>query len=371
MKSCLLAVFVLVSFFTSAQNSQRNIFIITTDGFRWQEVFNGADSIIIRDTNFVKDTSIIRQQYWSNDLIERRKKLLPFFWNVIVEKGRLSGNRAFGNDVNVANLFKISYAGYNEILTGYTDNLFIPNLHVRNKNLNILEFLNTQKGYTGKVAAFSSWNVIPYILNEKRSRIPVNSGYEMLEENENPVNTLINQVQESVTHKGHTRYDMLTYASAKSYIESEHPKVLFIGLGETDEFAHQGRYDQYLNKAHQVDQMIADLWYYVQTDPFYKDNTTFIITTDHGRGSKSTTWNKHGFWIKGSGETWMAMIGPGIEPNGEMKTQDQLYQKQIASTVSYLMGENFIVNHSVSPPFLLTKNTNALFEDKSSTKLNK
>lgn len=362
MKARLLTLFILAYTFVSAQNTQRNIFIITTDGFRWQEVFHGADSALIRDTSFVRDTSLIRQQYWSEDVQERRKKLLPFFWNVIAEKGRLSGNREFGNDVNVSNLYKISYAGYNEILTGYADKMFIPNLSVRNKNMNVLEYMNNQEGYTGKVAAFSSWNVMPYILNEKRSRIPVNSGYEMLEGNDDTVNTIINQVQQNVTHKGHTRYDMLTYASAKNYIEEQHPKIVFIGLGETDEFAHRGRYDQYLQKAHQVDQMIAELWYYVQTDPFYKDNTTFIITTDHGRGSKSSTWNKHGFWIKGSGETWMAMIGPGIEAGGEMKNRDQLYQKQIASTVSYLLGENFITDHPVAAPIRLPVITNVMAE---------
>ncbi len=359
MKACLLILFSLAGLFVIAQSpvAQRNIFIITTDGFRWQEVFRGADSLLIRDTGLVKDTSLIRQQYWSDNLDERRRRLLPFFWSVIAEKGMLSGNRAYGNDVNVANLYKISYAGYNEILTGYADNKFIPNLAVQNKNSNILEYMNEQEGYTGKVAAFSSWNVMPYILNEKKTNIPVNSGYEMLDENEDTVNSLINQVQQSVTHKTHTRYDLLTYASAKTYIEQQHPKVLFLGLGETDEFAHLGRYDEYLQKAHQVDQIIAELWYYVQTDPFYKNNTTFIITTDHGRGSKNSTWNKHGFWIKGSGETWMAMLGPGIFPGGEMKEKEQLYQKQIAATIAVLLGENFKANHPVSSPIQLPATT--------------
>ncbi len=353
MKVCLLVFICLVRFQSNAQlpPSPHNVFIITTDGFRWQEVFQGADSALIRDTAYVKDTSLIRQQYWSNQLEDRRRKLLPFFWNVIAEKGQLSGNRNCGNDVNVSNLYKISYAGYNEILTGFADNTFIPNLAIRNNNKNILEYLNAKESYKGKVAAFSSWNVMPYILNEKRSRIPVNSGYENLEEAGDTLNSLINQVQQSVENKGHTRYDLLTYSSAKNYIEQQHPKVVFLGLGETDEFAHQSRYDQYLQKAHQFDQMIAELWYYVQTDPFYKDNTTFIITTDHGRGSKSAKWGKHGFWIKGSGEIWMAMIGPGIEPLGELKEKEKLYQKQIASTIAILMGEDFKTNnHRVASP---------------------
>jgi len=353
MKTLLIASFCLINIlsYSQAATSPGNIFIITTDGFRWQEVFKGADSLLMRDPSLVKDTALIRQQYWSGTIEERRRRLLPFFWDVIAERGRLSGNRIYGNEVNVSNFYKISYAGYNEILTGYADRKFIPNSAVRNKNTNILEYLNEQEAYAGKVAAFSSWNVMPYILDEKRSQIPVNSGYEMLDEDEDTVNVLINQVQQNVINKGHTRYDQLTYASAKTYIEQQHPKVVFIGLGETDEFAHQGRYDQYLQKAHQVDQMIAELWYYVQTDPFYKDNTTFIITTDHGRGSKTSKWQTHGFWIKGSGEIWMAMLGPGISPEGERKEKETVYQKQIASTISVLLGENFKASdHPVASP---------------------
>jgi hypothetical protein len=129
-----------------------------------------------------------------------------------------------------------------------------------------------------------------------------------------------------------------------------------LGLGETDDFAHKKQYDQYLYKAKQVDQIISELWYYVQTDPFYKNNTTFIITTDHGRGSKSSNWSTHGFWVKGSGETWMAMIGNNIINNGEMKNKDIAYLKQIASTISLLADENFEAeDHTVARPLAVVK----------------
>ena len=51
-------------------------------------------------------------------------------------------------------------------------------------------------------------------------------------------------------------------------------------------FAHDGRYDHYLEAAHNTDQMIKDLWDYCQNDTVYKGKTTFIITTDHGRGDQ-------------------------------------------------------------------------------------
>lgn len=360
MKSKLLLFYLLISVFVKSQtlfndsNSEKpNVFIITTDGFRWQEVFKGADSNLIRNQKAVKDTGIIIDQFWHENLEERRKKLLPFFWSVIAKKGRLSGNKDLGNEVRVANFYKISYPGYNEILTGYADKNFIPNSAVQNRNSNLLEYFNKLKTYEGRVVAFSSWNILPFILNENRSGIPVNGGYESLDERDS-LNGVINQLQDGVLEKKHTRQDLLTFVSAKNYIETKHPKMVFLGLGETDEFAHQGRYDQYLQKAHQFDQMIADLWYFVQTDPFYKDNTIFLITTDHGRGSKTLKWANHGFWVKGSGEAWIAMIGPGIMAEGERNVHEVVYQKQIAASVSQLLGEKFQApDHSVAAAFEL------------------
>ena len=114
-----------------------------------------------------------------------------------------------------------------------------------------------------------------------------------------------------------------------------------LGFGETDEFAHSGRYDSYLQHANDIDRMIGELWYSIQTDPFYKNNTIFIITTDHGRGKKNNTWTAHHTFIKGSGEIWLAILGPGIEAKGEIKSAGQIYQNQIAQTIAGLIGEPF------------------------------
>jgi hypothetical protein len=340
--------------FTQTVPQTENIFIITTDGFRWQEVFTGADSVLINNTAFVGDTSITKQLFWDEDADVRRKMLMPFFWNVVAKKGQLYGNRLFGNKSNAANLYKISYPGYNEIFTGYTDPRIIINYPKKNPNTNILEYLNNEKEYHGKVVAFSSWYVFPFILNQERSGLQMNSGYEnMQDENSDSTFQLINKVQDNVAEKTHTRYDWLTFLNAKEYIEQHHPKIVFIGLGETDEFAHESRYDKYLQHANAVDKMISDLWYYVQTSPFYKNKTTFIITTDHGRGQKTFNWNKHSLFTNGSAQTWLAMIGPGIQPLGEMKEEKQIYQKQIASTIALLLGQEFNSEHKIGKPLNL------------------
>src|SRR5690606_22459764 len=80
------------------------------------------------------------------------------------------------------------------------------------------------------------------------------------------------------------RLDIFTHHYALEYMKRKHPRVTYIAYGETDDFAHDGRYDHYLHAARRTDKFIREIWEYCQSDPFYKDNTTFIITTDHGRG---------------------------------------------------------------------------------------
>ena len=318
-----------------------NIFIITLDGFRWQEVFTGADSVLINNEKYTPDTATMKSLYWSTDAEGRRKKLLPFFWNVISTKGQLYGNRNYANNVNVANPYSRSYPGYNEIFTGHTDLSISSNSKNRNPNINVLEYLNGKESFKGKVAAFTSWDVFPYILNGQRSHLLINSGYEKMNDRDAQID-LIQQVQEEAVYdKTSTRHDQLTFLTAKEYIRTRRPKVVFIGLGETDEAAHDKRYDLYLEKAAEADRFLAELWHYVQTTPGYKDNTTFIITTDHGRGKNAGNWCDHGMFIAGSSQTWLAVIGPTITPAGEIKQEQQLYQKQLAQTIATLLGETF------------------------------
>jgi Type I phosphodiesterase / nucleotide pyrophosphatase len=326
-----------------------NIFIITLDGFRWQEVFTGADSALINNEEYTPDAATMKMLYWAPGAEGRRKKLLPFLWNVIGVKGQLYGNRHYDNKVNIANAYSISYPGYNEIFTGNTDFAISSNNKFENPNTNVLEYLNSKETFKGKVAAFTSWDVFPYILNEKRSGIILNSGYEKMDDKTNPQQTLINKVQdEAVYNKTNTRHDMLTFLTAKEYIRTKQPKVVFLGLGETDEAAHYTRYDTYLEKASEADRMIAELWHWVQTTPGYKDNTTFMITTDHGRGKKTGIWSDHGMFVNGSSQTWLAVIGPTIKPAGEIKEDQQIYQKQLAQTIAALIGEEFVSDQPVA-----------------------
>ena len=93
MKKLILLLFVFASFFANAQKTE-NIIIITTDGFRWQEIFKGMDSAIANDKKFNQgDSTYIYKKYSSSDFKESRKKIMPFLWSEIAAKGQIYGNR--------------------------------------------------------------------------------------------------------------------------------------------------------------------------------------------------------------------------------------------------------------------------------------
>lgn len=342
--------FSLVTILAFSQNKTENIVIVTLDGMRWQEVFKGVDSAIIVNKKFTNDSAQIVKNFWSNDINERRKKLFPFFWNTIAANGQLYGNRTKGSLVNVANPYWFSYPGYNEIFTGYPDTAVNSNDKIENKNENVLEFINKQKNYAGKVAAFSTWDCFPYILNKWRSGIYVNSDVDTLQFN-TPSLQLINDMQFLTTKPIDVRPDVLTYFAAREYLKAYKPKVLYIAFDETDDFAHAAMYDQYLKSAHAEDAMIADLWNLLQSMPGYKNKTTLIVTCDHGRGDAvKEEWTSHGSDIVGSNQIWIAAMGPDTRPLGEVTNNPQLYQRQLATTIAALLGYNFKPAHPVMEP---------------------
>lgn len=145
--------------------------------------------------------------------------------------------------------------------------------------------------------------------------------------------------------------DVFTHYQAMHYLKTKQPKAMYISYGETDEWAHHGNYSNYLDAVHQVDEWIGDIWNWAQTTPGYKDNTYILVTTDHGRGF-GNDWTDHGADVKGASSIWFALLGPDVKkigPLGEQTKDQQLFQKQLAATISKLIGYPFTAEHPVGP----------------------
>ena len=76
--------------------------VITFDGLRWQELFEGADSALVSNPRFVSDTTLA-QRFWRPTAEERRQVLMPFTWSYIKDNGYLVGNRHKGSQMQDPN----------------------------------------------------------------------------------------------------------------------------------------------------------------------------------------------------------------------------------------------------------------------------
>ncbi|AMR25533.1 hypothetical protein A0257_22865 (plasmid) [Hymenobacter psoromatis] len=311
-----------------------NVILVTLDGMRWQEIFGGAKE---RRLGRAAGQRVAPEARSTAE--QRRRALLPFLWDTVAAQGQLYGNRVSGNRVNVANYQHFSYPGYQELLTGFPNACILSNAPVDNHYPSVLTSLNQAPAYQGRVAAFASWSVLGHILNAPCCDFPVNAGWQPaagpgLTAHEQQLNAYLRTCPRPFVH---VRTDTLTFAYAFDYLQRRQPRVLYIGFGETDELAHEGRYADYLAAAHAADHCLAQLWAYVQATPRYRNKTTLLITTDHGRG-QGPLWRQHGLWVPGSGQTWLAVLGPDTPPTGEQRGRGQLYAKQVAQTLAHLLA---------------------------------
>jgi hypothetical protein len=337
--------FLLLTVITAeGQRQTDNIIIITTDGFRWQEVFKGMDSAIANNSKFNQgDSEYIFKNYWAVSESERRKKLMPFLWSTVVAKGQVFGNRVLGSKVDNANPYWFSYPGYNEIMTGFPDTAINSNDYPPNPHVTVLEFLNNQPRLKGRVAAFGAWKAF-------------DSGFDMVGGKKPTANEKLINAMMKDSHRpwGEEEcFDVYTHYGAMEYLRTKKPKVLYIAYGETDEWAHAGEYRSYLDAGHQVDAWVKEIWNYVQSDPQYKNKTTLFITVDHGRGDiEKEKWTSHNNKIQDAHEIWFAVMGPDTPVRGELNSEMQLYQQQFAQTFAKLMGYTYKANHPIADEVL-------------------
>ena len=338
-----LATLLLASAAAFAQRQTENVLLVTLDGLRWQDVFTGADNRMINQPDGgVRDLRQLRREFYRGAPEVRRALLMPFLWGVVAEHGQLFGDPTKGARAVVTNPHKFSYPGYSELLTGFVDETIDSNNKLPNPNVTVLEFLHGRPGFAGRVAAFSGWDVHEYIVNEARSGVFCEVAWE-------PVTVATSPQRLAELNRAATAlprpwsegfcFDVVTYERAREYVLVERPRVLYLALGETDEWAHARRYDLYLQMARRADEMVRELWETMQGIDQYRDKTTLVLTVDHGRGRTPRDWTDHNAKVEGAEEVWMAVMGPDTPALG-VRSDVAATQAMIAATVAALLGED-------------------------------
>lgn len=327
-----------------------SVVLVMLDGLRWQEVFTGADSLLMFGTGGgIDDTARARREFWAPSVEERRRRLVPFLWDTIAARGQLLGDAAHGSVMRVTNGFDFSYPGYNETLTGKPDPRINTNAFPPNPNVTVFEWINGRPGFKGRVAAFGTWDAFPRIFNRDRAKFDLWAGWEdpatALPAAASPAapSTALTGALLATTTRiwDDVSYDSFMQVLVRDYIAARKPRLLFVGFGETDVWAHDGKYERMLRSARQGDAFIAELWSIMQGMPEYRGKVTFIITTDHGRGDGPKAWRDHGNDVPGADRTWVAIIGPGVAPLGARTSTGLVTQSQLAATIARALGEDW------------------------------
>jgi len=157
-----------------------------------------------------------------------------------------------------------------------------------------------------------------------------------------------------------SRTDIDTLMDVLREVPKRHPRLLVIHLGDADEEAHlharvQRKAGQHYGIFHyhqalrQDDYLLGRIWDALQGDPFYRDNTYLLVTTDHGRDTADdpAQWASHGKCIaekirtkpcSGCSGVFALAVGPGIPA----KTARGTYlHTDVAPTIAKLLGVSF------------------------------
>jgi hypothetical protein len=332
------------------------LILVTLDGARVEEMFGGLDIEVLRST--LRDRQVLEehplyQRFYAATPEERRRKLMPFFWDeLMVRHGSIAGNPRLNSSVTLTNRHRFSYPGYSEILVGQAhDDVIASNSRVYNPHVTLLEGLRARLGLpASQVAVFGSWEVFNEIVQRAPGAVTVNAGYARVDDPDPGLRELADLQFHTPTPWDSVRHDVYTFRLAMAHLERARPRILYLALGETDDWAHDGRYDRVLETYARTDGYLRELWEWLQAQPDYAGRVHLLLTTDHGRGRTPDDWRSHGAKVQGAEDVWIAFVSPRVPARGEWRGHPPLFTSQIAATLASWVGIDWTEFHPGAGP---------------------
>lgn len=132
--------------------------------------------------------------------------------------------------------------------------------------------------------------------------------------------------------------DIETMRRFHHVVTEDQPSLVLINLRDVDEKAHGffgATFEDYTDAIVLADSLAYEIWRYIQTDPYYQDRTTLIVTTDHSRFGGGH-YKHHGGPDHHNRHIFFLALGPDIKQGLEVTTRGDLLD--IAPTVGELLG---------------------------------
>lgn len=277
------------------------VILVTIDGARWQEVFDGSDTAL------------------SHAPRRPSRELVPNLERLARESGAAIGAPGRGL-IRATGPNFVSLPGYTEILTGRApigcqDNtcatIAVPTL------------LDEVHAAGGKVAAFGSWEMLDRAVSSRPGSFVVSCGRNG-DENVDPW-----------PGSGDFRPDRLTAKLALRHLETEMPDALYVGLGEPDEYGHHGDYAGYLRALAEADAFVGELTAALGRMGQRGADTHLFVTADHGR---ARDFAHHGSSAPESARVWLVASGPSIVARGRVASSRERHLADVAPTLRQVLG---------------------------------
>lgn len=299
------------------QDRGPNVILFTWDGVRNQEFFRGTGALL--------EHSIPKSE---------RGEILKEFWKNHAEEGVvLGGNGRY----KIGSKVSVSLPSYQAIMMGKPTSCRKNNCAPVSEET-VLEKIRTNLKLDKKdVAVFASWNrmiaaIAQYpdtlthgIFPEKFTDGSGDSFYD----------ELFSRSMTDLPEWPGSRKDEYTFELAMHYLKKNCPRVLYISLVDSDEFAHKGNYGGYIKSLRAYDSYLSRLISFLDDQGAYGKNTTLFVTTDHSRGS-GPLWRGHGHTTFTEKNIFLYMRGRGVEQKGRVKASGN--HLLLRPTLEKLMG---------------------------------
>jgi hypothetical protein len=304
---------------TSQENDDEAVVLIALDGVRWQEVFVGSDPSLSR-------ASVVPAE-----------ALMHHLHRLVAEQGAALGAPGHGPPIAASGPNFVSLPGYSEIFSGRRISGCKDNDCAPTTGRTVFDELASRAAAITDVAVFASWERIDRAASVRPSSLVLSVGRTR---EEHPDAMRDDPVAADWLDRGKRadpspgwgdfRPDRLTASVALRYLETKRPRLLFVGLGEPDEYGHRGDYPGYLGSLRACDEAIGDLLATLGRMGARGAHTTVLVTTDHGRG---VDWRHHGRQFPESARTWLVAGGGRVQARGYVRARYAHRLSDIAPTI--------------------------------------
>ena len=304
------------------------VVLVTLDGVRWQEIFQGVDTRLALEHGLTPEERV------------SARELTPNLHRLLAQGGAALGADAGQSEMRASGPNFVSLPGYIELLTGRMRSGCTSNECGQVRSATLLDDLAANG--CGNSAVFSSWSGIESATSRLgtsgMSSVGRTAGHDRALLAQVPAVAQVLRAGEQAHAEpgdGDFRRDELTARAALAYLQAAQPRLLFVSLGETDEYGHADDYRGYLNALRQADAFLGDLVVEVASQIAHGRPTTLLVTTDHGRAD---TFRDHGEKHPESARVWLVAAGSGIAARGLVHSAQPRYLADIAPTIRQLLG---------------------------------